>query len=268
MTAKRHILLAGCGKMGGAMLAGWLADSGLAAEFSIIDPVASHARVPVFASETDWQAGGQPAPDMIVLAVKPQIMAEVAPGLRGLAGPQTAFLSIAAGLSADGLADLFGAQAAIIRSMPNLPAIVGQGVTALYANAAVSPQQIELAEQLLGAIGAVVRLEDESLMDAVTALSGSGPAYVFLLAEVMQQAGEALGLEAKLAGQLARQTVIGAAALLGTADEPASVLRENVTSKGGTTAAALDVLMGPDGLDQLMGRAMQAARDRGRQLGS
>ena len=254
--------------MGGAMLAGWLADSSLQAEFSIIDPVASHARVPVFASDADWQADGRPAPDMIVLAVKPQIMAEVAPGLRGLAGPQTAFLSIAAGLSSDGLADLFGSGAAIIRSMPNLPATVGQGITALYANAAVRPEQLQLAEQLLGAIGAVVQLEDESLMDAVTALSGSGPAYVFLLAEVMQQAGEALGLEAGLAGQLARQTVIGAAALLDEAGEPASVLRENVTSKGGTTAAALSVLMGPDGLDQLMERAMQAARDRGRALGS
>lgn len=254
--------------MGGAMLAGWLADSSLQAEFSIIDPVASHARVPVFASDADWQANERPAPDMIVLAVKPQIMAEVAPGLRGLAGPQTAFLSIAAGLSSDGLADLFGGGAAIIRSMPNLPATVGQGITALYANAAVRPEQLQLAEQLLGAIGAVVQLEDESLMDAVTALSGSGPAYVFLLAEVMQQAGEVLGLEAGLAGQLARQTVIGAAALLDEAGEPASVLRENVTSKGGTTAAALSVLMGPDGLDQLMERAMQAARDRGRALGS
>ncbi len=150
----------------------------------------------------------------------------------------------------------------------NLPATVGQGITALYANAAVSPDQLRLAEQLLGAIGSVVQLEDESLMDAVTALSGSGPAYVFLLAEVMQQAGEALGLEAALASQLARQTVIGAAALLNEAAEPASVLRENVTSKGGTTAAALSVLMGPDGLDQLMERAMLAARDRGRALGS
>ena len=268
MTGKRHILLAGCGKMGGAMLAGWLADKDLQAEFSILDPIASEVGAPIFNSPAEWQAAGLPVPDIIVLAVKPQLMAEVAPGLRALAGPQTAYLSIAAGLSSGGLADLFGSGAAIIRSMPNLPATVRQGITALYANAAVSPHQLQLADQLLGAIGSVVQLEDESLMDAVTALSGSGPAYVFLLAEVMQQAGEALGLEAALASQLARQTVIGAAALLNEAAEPASVLRENVTSKGGTTAAALSVLMGPDGLDQLMERAMQAARDRGRALGS
>lgn len=268
MGKKHHILLAGCGKMGGAMLEGWRADASLDAEFSVIDPVARPAGLAVFPDAASCRAAGLEEPAMIVLAVKPQMMADILPGLMALAGPDTAYLSIAAGLSSGWLAGHLGQEAAIIRSMPNLPATIGRGVTAMSANRSVSPAQLALADQLLTAIGKVVRLEDEGLMDAVTALSGSGPAYVFLLAEVMQAAGERLGLPGDLAGQLAVATIDGAGALLAASDAPASQLRANVTSKGGTTAAALDILMGPDGLDQLMDAAMRAARDRGRALGS
>ena len=213
-------------------------------------------------------SSGVPQADIILLAVKPQMMAEAAIDLRSLAHSGTAYLSIAAGLSCSWLSEQLGKEAAIVRSMPNTPASIGKGVTAIYANAFVDKAQIDLAKQLLQAVGSVVELPDESLMDAVTALSGSGPAYIFAMAEAMAEAGQALGLSEALAHQLARQTIAGAGALLDQSDETAAILRENVTSKGGTTAAALSVLQADEGLADLLLRAMKAAHSRSITLGS
>jgi len=269
---KSLITLIGCGKMGSAMLRGWLADSGLDAEFAIVEPVhehlawtAAHANVRLY--RTVAEAGGEGrAATMIVLAVKPQMMDEAIADLGGLAGDHTAYLSIAAGLSTGWFRVRLGEAALVLRSMPNTPAAIGKGVTALYGGTA--PQAVTaLAGQLLAAIGEVVMLDDEGLMDAVTAVSGSGPAYVFLLAEVMTAAGIKAGLPETLAKQLAEATVAGAGALVAEADEPPSQLRVNVTSKGGTTAAALAVLMADDGMGQLLQRAILAARDRSVELG-
>ena len=176
------------------------------------------------------------------------------------------FVSIAAGISLDGLRQMIPQSSAIIRAMPNSPAKVGAAITAITAFPDVSDQMIEMTRHLLSAIGKVVVLDDEQLMDAVTALSGSGPAYVFYLVETMAEAGRALGLADDMAMQLARQTVIGAGALMQDDDNSAGQLRENVTSEGGTTAAALSVLMAEGGLAEVMAKAMRAARDRGIEL--
>lgn len=269
---KSLITLIGCGKMGSAMLHGWLADSDLDAEFVIVEPVhehltwtAAHANVRLYTTVAEAAAEGRAA-TMIVLAVKPQMMDEAIADLGALAGADSAYLSIAAGLSTGWFRSRLGETALVLRSMPNTPAAIGKGVTALYSGGA--PQAVTaLAEQLLAAIGEVVALDDEGLMDAVTALSGSGPAYVFLLAEVMTAAGVEAGLPAPLAKQLAEATVAGAGALIAASDEPPSQLRVNVTSKGGTTAAALAVLMADDGMGPLLERAIRAARDRSVELG-
>jgi pyrroline-5-carboxylate reductase len=269
---KSLITLIGCGKMGSAMLHGWLADSHLDAEFAIVEPVhehlewtAGHSAVRLYRTVAEAAAEGRAA-TMIVLAVKPQMMDEAIADLGALAGADSAYLSIAAGLSTDWFRARLGETAMVLRSMPNTPAAIGKGVTALYGGNA--PQTVTaLASQLLAAIGAVVILEDESLMDGVTAVSGSGPAYVFLLAEVMTAAGIKAGLPETLAKQLAEATVAGAGALIAESDEPPSQLRVNVTSKGGTTAAALAVLMADDGMGQLLDRAIRAARDRSVELG-
>ena len=267
------IMLIGCGKMGSAMLRGWLGDADLDADFAIVEPVHDHLRwteshpnVALYSSLTDAAGSGRTA-TMIVLAVKPQLMDEAIAGLAPMADSNTAFLSIAAGIPTSWFAERLGAEAIILRSMPNTPAAIGKGVTVLFAGAA-PVGVINLATQLLSAIGSVVMLEDEAHMDAVTALSGSGPAYVFLLAEVMTQAGEKAGLPAELAKQLAEATVAGAGALIEASDESPSQLRVNVTSKGGTTAAALDVLMAQNGMGDLLDRAVIAARDRSIELGS
>ncbi|MEC8643591.1 MAG: pyrroline-5-carboxylate reductase [Pseudomonadota bacterium] len=269
---KPLITLIGCGKMGSAMLHGWLADPQLDADFAIIEPMAdhlawtdSHDNVRVHASIADAAARENPA-RMIVLAVKPQMMDEAIDGLGALVGAETAFLSIAAGIPTGWFRARLGAEAMVLRSMPNTPAAIGRGVTALFAGHAPA-ELVSLATTLLSAVGTVVMLEDEALMDAVTALSGSGPAYVFLLAEAMTAAGIKAGLPADLAGQLAEATVSGAGALIAESDEPPSQLRVNVTSKGGTTAAALAVLMAEAGLEELMTRAILAARDRSVELG-
>ena len=259
--------------MGSAMLRGWLADTSLAAEFAIVEPfhdhigwTADHANIQLFDTVESCAAGGKAA-RMIVLAVKPQMMEDAIAGLGGLAGPDTGFLSIAAGIPTSWFRSRLGDNAAILRSMPNTPAAIGKGVTALCAGPDAPADLVALSEQLLSAIGTVVRVDDEALMDAVTALSGSGPAYVFLLAEVMTRAGIAAGLPDNLACQLAEATVSGAGALIDAADEPPSQLRVNVTSKGGTTAAALAVLMADDGMAPLLERAILAARDRSVELG-
>jgi len=207
------------------------------------------------------------APRVVVLAVKPQGMDAILPAYRRFAGPGTVFLSIAAGRPIAFFARHLGETAAIVRAMPNTPAAVGRGIAVLCPNAAVAPAQLEACKSLMSAVGAVETVEDEALMDPVTAVSGSGPAYVFLLVEAMAAAGVASGLPADLAMKLARETVAGSGALLAGAPEDAATLRRNVTSPGGTTAAALAVLMDEaGGLGPLMTRAIDAATKRSREL--
>jgi len=206
------------------------------------------------------------APTVILVAVKPQIMDSVMPGLAKLAGPNTLTVSIAAGRTIASVERHLPAGAAIIRAMPNTPAAIGAGITVCCANAHVGAAQKAVAEQMLRAVGDVDWIEDEAQMDAVTAVSGSGPAYVFYLVEAMTEAGIAAGLDARLSARLARATVAGSGALLEASSEPAATLRRNVTSPGGTTAAALEVLMADDGLKPLMIAAVAAATERGREL--
>lgn len=260
------ILLVGCGKMGGALLAGWLKRGIAAADVVVVEPnpvpglpaglrqVADAAAVPA-----DF------VPDIVMLAVKPQAMDQAAPAYARYAG-RACFLSIAAGKTIAGLNALLGGGAAIVRSMPNTPAAVGRGITVCCASAAVSGGQRDACQSLLEAVGEVGWVEDEALIDAVTAVSGSGPAYVFWLTECLAAAGEKAGLDAALSARLARATVFGAGELMRqSADGPAQ-LRKNVTSPNGTTQAALDVLMAPDGLGPLMDRAVAAAARRSREL--
>ncbi|HWP89501.1 MAG TPA: pyrroline-5-carboxylate reductase, partial [Burkholderiales bacterium] len=206
------------------------------------------------------------SPDAVVFAVKPQVMDDVLPAYRRWARPRTLFVSIAAGKTIGGIARHLGEGAAIVRCMPNTPAAIGRSITVACANPMVSARQRKLASNLLSAIGKVEWASDETLMDAVTALSGSGPAYVFLLAEAMASAGIAAGLPPALATRLAHDTVAGSGELLHHSQLSAATLRENVTSPGGTTAAALDVLLGPGGLEELMTKAIAAATRRSRDL--
>lgn len=264
------IRLVGCGKMGGALAEGWLAAGLAPGDLQIVEPAAAVRDVwsargaRTVAGVAD--AAGWPVPRALVLAVKPQTMGEVLPHGRALTGPQTLVLSIAAGTSLATLATAFP-NAPLVRAMPNTPAAVGRGATALCAPAAVGAADRALAEALLAAVGMTVWLEDEAQMHAVTALSGGGPAYVFLLIEALAAAGAKAGLDPDLAMQLARATVSGAGELARRSDEPAAVLRRNVTSPGGTTAEALAVLMAADGLQPLVDRAIRAAAARSEELG-
>lgn len=265
------LVLAGCGKMGGALLEGWLARGIRADEVAVVEPDAAQAEAAarrlgrkVHAQPAELAAGVRP--DVVVFAVKPQVMDDVAPAYRRFAGPGTVFLSIAAGKTIGYFAGKLGGEAAIVRAMPNTPAAVGRGVTVACANPRVSAAQRRRCQELLEAVGEVMWCEDESLIDAVTAVSGSGPAYVFLLAECLAEAGIEAGLPADMAGRLARATVAGAGELLHRSQEQPEVLRKNVTSPGGTTAAALAVLMAPDGLKALLARAVRAAARRSREL--
>lgn len=260
---RRGLVLVGCGRMGGAMLKGWLA-SGLAPDaVTVIDPKLS----------SEWQGKGLRVntalpedPAVLVLAVKPQMMADALGEMPRLG--DTLIVSVAAGTTIATYEAAFP-DSPIIRVMPNTPAAIGQGISAMIGNAAVTPANLDLAEVLMRAVGRVVRLDSEDQMDAVTGLSGSGPAYVFHLIEAMAAAGEAQGLPAALSLELARMTVAGAGALAVDADEDPGVLRENVTSPGGTTAAGLAVLMDADtGLPPLMARTVKAATERGRELGA
>lgn len=268
-SLKRPLVLVGAGKMGGALLAGWLAE-GLPPELvSVRDPapspeIAAQKGLSLNPSVHDL-ALKQPA--VVLLAVKPQAMAEVLPELVLLVQPDTLFLSIAAGTSLHRLKELLGQEVHAVRAMPNTPAAVGRGITIACANERVTAEQKAIADNLLAAVGEVGWVENEAQIDAVTAISGSGPAYVFYLVECLAAAGEGLGLDPALAMRLARQTVSGAGEMLHRMEEPAATLRANVTSPGGTTAAALDVLMGEGGLSPLMRRAALAARDRARALG-
>ena len=272
--ATLKITLLGCGKMGTAMLKGWLRDTKLCAHFTIIEPnvehlswAEAHEQVTIYSDCAAAIAAGAPVSAVIVLAVKPQMMDKAIAELGSLRDEKTAFLTIAAGISTAWLKARLGADTPVFRTMPNTPAAIGRGVTALYCDSAAT-ELAALATQLLRTIGTVVAIDDEALMDAVTAVSGSGPAYVFLMAEAITAAGVTAGLPAALAKQLAEATVTGAGALIEAAEEPPSTLRENVTSKGGTTAAALAVLMADDGLPSLMERAVQAAKKRSVELGA
>lgn len=257
------ILLVGCGKMGSALLSGWL-DRGIAkADVVVIDPSLPDLGVAVVAAEAQIPAAFQP--DVVVLAVKPQVMAEVLPPYGRF--KRAVFLSIAAGKPIAFFQTHLGSDAVIVRAMPNTPAAVRRGITVCCAVSKVGPEARSLCQSLLEAVGEVGWVEDEALMDAVTAVSGSGPAYVFLLAEVMAAAGIAQGLPADLAARLARATVSGAGELLRQSAEAAGQLRQNVTSPGGTTAAALTVLMADQGgFGSLMTEAVAAATKRGREL--
>ncbi|MGV8998536.1 MAG: pyrroline-5-carboxylate reductase [Parvibaculaceae bacterium] len=275
MTLKLNgpLVLVGAGKMGGALLSGWLGKGLDAKTVFVRDPqpapeVASLIAKQGIALNLSVADIAAKKPAVVLLAVKPQLMDAVLPELQALVSPDTLFLSIAAGTSLYRLKELLGDEMRAVRAMPNTPAAVGRGMTACYANALVSAEQRATANALLSAVGDVGWVESEPLIDAVTAISGSGPAYVFYLAECLAAAGEALGLTPALAMQLARSTVAGAGEMLHQMPDDATTLRKNVTSPGGTTAAALDVLMGEGGLSPLMRKAAAAARDRARELGS
>jgi pyrroline-5-carboxylate reductase len=260
------ILLVGCGRMGSAMLSGWR-EQGLAPSVAV-DPAASAAEfagpdMTVVADAAAIPDGFIPA--AVVLAVKPQNAAATLPAYSRFA-PGAVFLSIMAGRTIAGIGALLGPAAAIVRAMPNTPAAVRQGVAVGCLNPSVTPAQKALCDRLLQAIGKVAWVDDEALLDPVTAVSGSGPAYVFLLAELMEQAAIEQGIPPELARLLARQTVSGSGALLAASTEDAAALRKAVTSPGGTTAEALSVLMNPDAWPIAMSQAIAAATRRSREL--
>ncbi len=260
------LVLLGAGKMGQAMLDGWLARGLAPRKIVVLEPQ------PVKAVKALARRGLKLNPRKpveaaaFVIAVKPQSAPEALPALSPYVGRNTLALSIMAGRTLRFIADALPPGAAVVRAMPNTPAAIGRGITVAVPNARVSARQRRLASDLLAAIGAVEWIADEALMDAVTAVSGSGPAYVFLLAEAMTQAGIAAGLPAALAARLARETVAGSGELLHRSELDAATLRRNVTSPGGTTEAALKVLMAADGLAALMKRAVHAAAERSRDL--
>lgn len=262
---REGMVLVGCGRMGSAMLRGWL-ERGVAAQ-------AVHVLEP---QPSDWLQGCgvhlngdlPDAPAVAVVAVKPQMMSKALPALQALGTGRTLFVSVAAGTPIAAFEAAFGARTPVVRAMPNTPAAIGRGITALVGNAQAGDAALDMAEALMRSVGDVVRLRDEGQMDAVTALSGSGPAYVFHMIEALAAAGEAEGLDAALAMRLARATVAGAGALADAAGDSVAQLRANVTSPGGTTAAGLDVLTDAEsGLGPLMRRTVAAAAARSRELG-
>jgi pyrroline-5-carboxylate reductase len=257
-----RLLLVGCGKMGGAMLRRIAAEK-LATKIAVIDPAPSATRQPNLLQTPD-KLDASFVPDCIVIAVKPQHVAEVLPHYTRFGS--ALFLSVMTGVTLSRMKELIGGDPAIIRAVPNLPASIGAGMSVAIANGKVGEAQRKTGESVLKTIGDIVWVEDEKLLDAVTALSGSGPGYVFALCEAMAKGGEALGLPRELAAKLARQTVIGSGAMLKQSGESAEALRLAVTSPGGTTEAALKVLLAKDGLSDLMRKVMTAALQRARQL--
>ena len=262
--ASQGLMLLGCGKMGSAMMAGWLEGGLPASSIWVQDPAPS-----------DWvQAQGvhinqtwPPKPAVVVVAVKPQMMGQALPDLAALGDGDTLFISIAAGTPISHFEMVLGTSTPIVRSMPNTPAAIGRGITALIGNNATGTDHMDLADALLSAGGQTVRFEGEAQMDAVTGVSGSGPAYVFHLIETLAAAGQAQGLPADLAMQLAKATVAGAGALADTSDETPAQLRVNVTSPNGTTQAALEVLMDEArGFPPLLKEAVAAATTRSKEL--
>ena len=258
------IALAGAGKMGGAMLTGWLAGGLEASRVSVIEPSPSDDIKALAAKGIRLNPSDAATADTVVVAVKPQTFREAGPALKRLVGPSTLVVSIMAGTTIAALEQVCGGM--IVRAMPNTPAAIGRGITVAVPAKNVSAAQRATADALLRATGSVEWVDDEALMDAVTAVSGSGPAYVFLLAEELARAGVEAGLPAELATKLARETVAGSGELLHRSELASATLRQNVTSPGGTTAAALEVLMAKDGMQPLMIRAIAAATQRSKEL--
>lgn len=268
MADSFDLCLVGAGNMGGAMLRGWLSSGFPAERILVIDPAPRDDMAALLAESGVRHARSAPEgyrPQVLMIAVKPQVMEAVLPGLAGLAGDECVSVSVAAGTTLAGIGNRLG-RVPIVRSMPNTPALLGRGITACCANDKVSAKQRERVTGLLDAIGKTVWVEEEGQIDAVTAVSGSGPAYVFHLAECMAAAGVAEGLPAGLANLLARETIAGAGEMLSQLDESASKLRENVTSPNGTTAAALGVLMEEEAMASLFRKAIHAARKRSQEL--
>ncbi len=260
------LVLAGAGKMGGAMLSGWL-DGGLDPKrVTIIEPYPSDDTRAFVARgvhlNPEMTSIGKA--DVLVLAVKPQMFRDAGPQLRAMVGASTLVISIMAGTTISALRDVCGGR--VIRAMPNTPAAIGRGITVAVPASDVTADQRTVTDALLRGTGSVEWVDDEALMDAVTAVSGSGPAYVFLLAEEMARAGVAAGLPEALATKLARETVAGSGELLHRSDQTSATLRQNVTSPGGTTAAALEVLMGANGFQPLLTKAIAAATKRSKEL--
>jgi pyrroline-5-carboxylate reductase len=265
------LLLVGAGKMGGALLEGWLKQGLDPSTVFIQDPALSEAMT-ALAARHGIVANDAPElpspPAVILIAVKPDVAEKLLPEVEPMVGKNSVMLSIAAGLTLESLARYLPDSVAVVRAMPNTPASVGQGITVCIANPNVTPEQKRECDALLSAVGEIVWVEDEALLDPVTAVSGSGPAYVFLLAECLEEAGINAGLPHDLAKQLARATVAGAGELLRRSDLEPATLRKNVTSPKGTTAAALDVLMSKGELKDLFARAVAAAAKRSRELSS
>lgn len=268
----RKVVLVGCGNMGFAMLKGWLAAGILApGDVSVVEPnEALRKRAADAGVEALDDADGldkNPAPDLIVMAVKPQMIREVVPAYKAFAGKGAAFVSVAAGTGVATFEEILGRDAAVMRCMPNTPAAIGKGMMVLFANRNVSADTKGFVGDLLATSGEVATIDNEELMDAVTAVSGSGPAYVFHFIECLAAAGEKAGLPAATAKLLAMQTVHGAASLARESDDEPGRLREQVTSPNGTTAAALSVLMDDNRLLDLVTEAVEAAKKRSIELG-
>jgi pyrroline-5-carboxylate reductase len=259
------LVLAGAGKMGGALLTGWLKRGLDPKSIMVIEPEPTKALAALARRGVTINPSGRGTASVVVIAFKPQSAPEALPSLAARMGDGTLVISIMAGRTIGFLEKTLGG-AAVVRSMPNLPAAIGRGITVAIGNKRVTKAQRKLADTLLEAVGAVEWIDDERLLDAVTAVSGSGPAYLFLLAETLTAAAIEAGLPKELAAKLSRETVIGAAELLRQSPIDPSVLRQNVTSPGGTTAAALDVLMGPGGLETLLTTAVAMATRRSREL--
>jgi len=269
-SSQRSVLLIGAGRMGSALIKGWIA-AGRFSPIHVVEPAPSAALKTLARKRAIVLHAGLPQalPRLaaVVLAIKPQVLKGEDTLLKALGQAGALVLSIAAGVGTPLLRQKVGRGGPLVRAMPNTPGAIGRGITVLCAGGKLSPADRVLAEALMAALGETLWLRDEALMDAVTAVSGSGPAYVFLMAEVLAAAGRAQGLDAGIADRLARATVSGAGALIAADARPASELRKEVTSPGGTTEAALKVLMGFDGLEALMQRAVDAATRRGRELG-
>ncbi len=262
------ILLIGAGNMGGALLTGWLKNGVPGSSVIVVDPNPSEPMRKMIADAGANHVTGVPAgvtAGVLFIAVKPQLMDAVLPPLKATVGNNTVVVSIAAGKTLAALEAHLG-DAAMVRAMPNTPAMVGRGVTGAFANDRVAEFQRQLVQNLLKVSGPVEWVPGEADIDSVTAVSGSGPAYVFYLVECMAEAGRKLGLQADLAMRLARETVAGAGELLHQSPDDAARLRQNVTSPGGTTAAALGVLMAEDGMQPLFDAALEAARKRAQEL--
>lgn len=269
---ERPLLLVGCGKMGASMLGGWLDDGIVGAGVAVVEPTFAsgghpfqdRSDVTAYASADDLPDTFQP--EVVVFAIKPQQIPDALPEYARFATVKTVFLSVAAGTEIAYFERQFGRDAAVIRAMPNLPASIRLGISVACPNNNVSAEQLDACTGLLGAVGEVCVIEDEGLLDAVTAVSGSGPAYVFLLVECLVKAGEAAGLPTELAARLALVTVAGSGQLAIMSDDPPGQLRQDVTSPAGTTEAALKVLMAENGLEALIVRAVDAATSRSREL--